>query len=153
MELITETCKLEDFRNMLVLPSLQPTQKYKIVESVLKDHISDISMAMIGLVIQNKREKYLPGIARYFRDLFRKARGIRVASLVTAQPVDDQALGNIKKLISKAYKSGVELSTLVNEDVIGGFVLTVEDRQYDASVATSLKKIKKELLQTSTEKK
>jgi F-type H+-transporting ATPase subunit delta len=153
MELIAETCKLQDFRNMLILPSLQPTQKYRVVEAVLKDYTSDISMALVNLVIQNKRERYLPGIARYFRDLYRKAKGIRTASLVTAQPVDDQALGNIKKLIAKAYQSDVELSTLVDEDVIGGFVLTVEDRQYDASVATSLRKIKKELLQTNAVKK
>ena len=30
----------------------------------------------------------------------------------------------------------------VDEDVIGGFVLTIEDMQYDASVASSLRKLK-----------
>jgi len=47
----------------------------------------------------------------------------------------------------------VELSTAVDKDVIGGFVLTIEDLQYDASVATSLRKLKKQLLQTGIENK
>jgi F0F1-type ATP synthase delta subunit len=41
----------------------------------------------------------------------------------------------------------------VNEDVIGGFVLSIEDQQYDASVASGLRRMKKQLLETSIEKK
>jgi F-type H+-transporting ATPase subunit delta len=138
---------------LLMLPSLQPSQKSKMVETVLKAHATDISIAMINLVIQNKRESYLAAIARNFRDLYRKARGIRTASLVTAQPVDDTTIEKVRKLITRAYDSGIELSSSVDQDVIGGFILTVEDMQYDASVATSLKKMKKKLLKTSIEKK
>ncbi len=124
-----------------------------LVEAVLKDQVSDVSNALINLVIKNKREVYLPGIARYFRDLYRKSMGIRSASLVTAQPVDDAAMKKVKALISKAYDSEVELSSSVSEDVIGGFVLTIEGMRYDASVAASLRKIKKQLVQTSLENK
>jgi F-type H+-transporting ATPase subunit delta len=46
----------------------------------------------------------------------------------------------------------VELTSSVDGDVIGGFVLTIEDMQYDASVASSLRKMKKQLLQSSIEK-
>ncbi len=98
---------------------------------------------------ENKREAHLAGIARNFNTLYRKSKGIRSASLVTATPIDDAGLKAIRALIKKAYNSDVELSALVNEDVIGGFVLTVEGQQYNASVANSLKKIKKQLLQTS----
>ena len=152
MEVLSDTCKLEDFQYMLGVPTLQPSQKSSLVESILRAHMSDASIAMISLVIKNKREIYLPGIARNFRDFYRKARGIRTASLVTAQPVDDAAMNSVKSLIAKAYDSDVELSSTVDKDVIGGFVLTIEDLQYDASVAASLRKIKKQLLQTSIEK-
>jgi F-type H+-transporting ATPase subunit delta len=153
MELLSDTYKLDDFQYMMVVPSLLPSQKSSLIESIFKTHISDVSIAMINLVIKNKREVYLPGIARNFRDLYRKARGIRSASLVTAQPVDDSVMKSVKALIAKAYDSDVELSSTVNKDMIGGFVLTIEDLQYDASVAASLRKIKKQLLQTSIEKK
>jgi F-type H+-transporting ATPase subunit delta len=152
MEVLTSTCKLEEFQYMLVVPTLQPSQKIAMCSSIFEKQLSRISISMINLVIRNRRESYLPGIARYFRDLYRKERGIRTASLITAQTVDPVAMEGIRKLIRTAYDAEVELSASVDEDVIGGFVLTIEDMRYDASVANNLKKLKKRLLQTSIEK-
>ena len=152
MEVLTSTCKLEDFQYMLVVPTLQPSQKIKVLNTIFEKHVSKISMSMIDLVVKNKRETYLPGIARNFMDLYRKDKGIRKASLVTAQSVDESTMEGIRALIRKAYDSEVELSSSVHEDVIGGFVLTIEDMRYDASVASNLRKLKKQLLQTSIEK-
>ena len=138
---------------MLLLPSLQVSQKCKLVGSIFEKRLSEISLSMINLVIRNKREVYLTGIARNFMDLYRKAKGIHTATLLTAQPVEDSSLNSIKELIRKAYNADVDLSSAVDEDMIGGFILTIEDMQYDASVASNLKKMKKQLLQTSIEKK
>jgi len=152
MEVLTSTCKLEDFQYILVVPTLQPSQKIKLLGTIFEKHLSKISLSMINLVIRNKREAYLPGIARNFRDLYRKEKGVRTATLVTAQIVDEAAMKGIRELIKKAYDSEVELTASVDGDVIGGFVLTIEDLRYDASVASNLKKLKKQLLQTSIEK-
>lgn len=152
MEVLTTTCKLDEFQYMLVVPTLQPSQKISLCSSIFEKHLSGISISMINLVIKNRRESYLPGIARYFRDLYRKERGVRTASLITAETVDPAVMEGIRKLIRKAYDSEVELSASVDEDVIGGFVLTIDDMRYDASVANNLKKLKKKLLQTSIEK-
>jgi F-type H+-transporting ATPase subunit delta len=152
MEELTSTCKLEDFQYMLEVPTLQPSQKIKLLASIFEKHFSKISLSMINLVVKNKRESFLPGIARNFKGLYRKEKGICTASLVTAQQVDESALDGIRKLIKKAYDSEVEMTTSVDGDVIGGFILTIEDMRYDASVASNLKKLKKQLLQTSIEK-
>lgn len=152
MEVLTSTCKLEDFQYMLGVPTLQPSQKEKLLRAIFEKHLSKISLSMIDLVVKNKREAYLPGIARFFRELYRKETGVRAATLVTAQAVDESEMNGIRKLIKKAYDSDVELTTVVDGDVIGGFVLTIEDMRYDASVASNLKKLKKQLLQTSIEK-
>lgn len=152
MDVLSSTCKLEEFQYMLALPTLQPSQKIKMCASIFEKHLSQISISMINLVIKNKRETNLPGIARYFRDLYRKDKGVRTARLVTAEAVDQKTMDGVRKLIKKAYDSEVELSTGVDGNVIGGFVLTIEDKRYDASVANNLRKIKKQLLQTSIEK-
>ena len=147
MELLAETCKLDDFQYMLELPSLQPSQKYKFISSIFAKKMSDTSLALINLVIKNKRESYLPGIARNFRDLYRTEKGISSAELVTAMEVDDSIIKSIRELITKSFDSDVELSASVDKDLIGGFVLKIEDLQYDSSVASNLKRMKKQLLQ------
>jgi len=136
MELLSETCRMEDFRYLLALPSLQASRKQIIVESVLKAHVNEESMSMIGLVIKNNREVYLPAIARNFGDLYRKAKNIRSASFVTAAAVGNEVIEHIRKLVSDTYQSEVDLNT---------------DLRYDASVSGSLRKMKKQLLKSSTE--
>lgn len=153
MALLADVCRIDDFNYMLTTPSLKDSKKIQVADSVFRDRVSGISMALIRLVITNKREAYLPAIARNYRDFYRKSRGIKTASMVTAQEVDESVKERIKSLISKAYKAEVELTTLVDEEMIGGFILNIEDSQYDASVLSSLKKMKKQLLQTHLEKK
>ena len=151
MELLSETFGMEEFQYLLAVPSLQASKKRSIVESVLRDHMHESSMSMIALVIRNKREVYLPAIARNFGNLYRKAKGIRSASFVTAAVVGKEVIDQVKKMVADAFKSEVDLTTRVDADLIGGFILTVEDRRYDASVSGSLRKMKKQLLKTSTE--
>jgi F-type H+-transporting ATPase subunit delta len=152
MVVLSNTCKLEDFQYMLAVPTLQPSQKIKLIGEIFEKYVSKISLSMMNLVIKNKREAYLPGIARYFEELYRKEKGIRTASLITAQPVDESVINSIRNLIKKTYDSEVDLSSSVDGNVIGGFILTIEDMRYDASVAGNLKKLQKQLLQTSIEK-
>jgi len=148
MELLATTCKQEEFQYMLVVPTLKPSQKVALMETIFKSKISDTSLSLIKLVVDNKRDIYLPGIARNFRDLYRKEMKISSATLLTAEPVEAKSLQRIIEMLGKAYDSSVELSTKVDEGVIGGFVLTIENMQYDASVAASLRDFRKQLLQT-----
>ncbi len=147
MELLALTCKQDEFQYMLVVPTLKPSQKV-LMEAIFESKISETSMSLINLVVKNKRDIYLPGIARNFRDLYRKAMNISSASLVTAEPVDDKALESVTKMLASVYDSSMELTTKVEEGVIGGFILTIENMQYDASVASSLRDLRKQLLQT-----
>jgi F-type H+-transporting ATPase subunit delta len=153
MDLLAETCKLDDFQYMIELPSLQPSQKSKFISSIFAKNMSDISLALIHLVIKNKRETYLPGIARNFGDLYRTEKGIRSAGLVTALEVDDSTIKSIRELIKKSFDADVELSASVDSELIGGFILKIEHQQYDSSVASNLKRMKKQLLQNSIENK
>ena len=59
---------------------------------------------------------------------------------------------NIISLIKKEIESEIELTELVNTDIVGGFVLRIDDVQYDSSVRSELKEIKKHLLETALEK-
>ena len=153
MAVLSETCKVDDFRFMLAQPSLPPSRKCHVAVAVLKKNLSELSLSMVTLIIRNKREAYLPGIARYYGELYRKAKGIKMVQLVTAEPVEESVKDKIRALVRKTFQAEVELTSRVEEDLIGGFTLTIEDQQYDASVANSLKKMKKQLLQNTIEKK
>ena len=62
--------------------------------------------------------------------------------------MDKAIVLQVKKILENEFNAKVELSQKVDEKLIGGFVLRVEDKQYDASISTQLKKIREQLLQT-----
>jgi F-type H+-transporting ATPase subunit delta len=71
----------------------------------------------------------------------------------TAFPVDPQITTDVVETVKKNFRTEVEIKELINEKIIGGFVLQIENILYDSSAATKLKKIRKELVNTTFEKK
>ncbi|HDR68706.1 MAG TPA: ATP synthase F1 subunit delta [Bacteroidaceae bacterium] len=149
MVLLLEISKVKEFNSMIEAHTISNRQKYDITSEILKGKISSLSDSLIKLVIDNNRELYLPGIARYYKTLYKKYSGIKSVLMVTASSIDRSIKDNLKQLLEKALKTEIELSSEVDKSIIGGFILTIGDQQYDASVAASLKKIKKQLFETS----
>ena len=97
----------------------------------------------ITLVIRNKRVEYLPAILHTYRALYRKEKGITRAWLTTAQENPELA-GRLAELMKAQGFSEVDFRTEVNPDLIGGFIVQIEDKRLDASIATQLRTIRKE---------
>ena len=89
---------------------------------------------------------YLSSIARNYIDIYRKKNNIKAAELVTAFIPDDNLKKETLKILEEQFKSRIDLKTDTNKDIIGGFVLTVDGLQYDASVTEKLKDVKKKML-------
>jgi F-type H+-transporting ATPase subunit delta len=138
--------RVPEFRKLLLSPIIKASQKILVLEGLLESRAQSLTMAFIGLLIRNGREQYIPAIARNFADLYRHHKGIKAATFITAGPVSDAIEKRVEKIIVEAMKSEVEMKSESNEDLIGGFIIRIENRQYDASVASSLKKVKKKLL-------
>jgi F-type H+-transporting ATPase subunit delta len=66
--------------------------------------------------------------------------------LTTTTQAEDLFLKEIEKNISTLYKTKVELHDKADESLLGGFIVNINDVQYDASVKNKLEKIKRELL-------
>ncbi len=147
--LITDVCATSiDFDLLLNSPVVKGSNKIKAIKSIFQDKINVFSLNFLILIIENKREKYIPGIFRNLEDLYRQEEGIKKALLTSSQPLNDSIVLQIRQILEKEFKSKVELSQKVNPELIGGFVLRVGDQQYDASIITQLKKIKEQLLET-----
>jgi len=148
-QLISGVCnEVVDFILMLESPVVKTSQKIKILKSIFDGKVNVLSLNFLVLIATNKREKFIPGIFRNLEDLYRQEEGIKTAVLTSAQALDAALVAQISKMLEKEFNAKVELSEKVDEKLIGGFVLRVDDQQYDASIATQLKKIKEQLLQT-----
>ena len=141
------------FREMLESPVVKPSDKKKVVNELFSEKISKLSLDFLNLLITNKREVYIPDITRNFKALYKRNMGIRNAELTVSREVDKDFIIKFKEILKKIYNSEIELEEKVKPEIIGGFILKVEDEQYDASVSSGLAKIRKKLLETTSENK
>lgn len=147
IETVFEVCNNSpEFVYLLNSPVIKSSKKADLMQSIFKTVVNELTLDFLKLIAHNKRETEIPGICRNFLELTRKEQNIKTATLTTAGEIDAAIAQKIKAIIEKELDTTVELSTKVNPGIIGGMILRVEDKQYDASVATQLKKIKQQLL-------
>jgi len=146
MRLLSELVNISEFRNMLENPVIFPSKKITVFNKILKNKVEETTKTFFKLLAENKREMYLSAIARNYINFYRKKNNIKAAELTTAFAADENLKKDVSDILSKQFKSKIDLITNTNEDIIGGFVLTVDSMQYDASVTEKLKEVKKEML-------
>jgi F-type H+-transporting ATPase subunit delta len=145
-DLIAKTLRENpDFPAALNNPVVQPSRKSKLVESVFKGAIHDLTLQFLQMVVHSRRESYLSDITRHFLVLYRNSQGLKPAHLVTAGAVSDTTRNEMIALIKKNFNTEVELTMEEDPSIIGGFVLTVDDQMLDASIMTGLRQVKREL--------
>ncbi len=68
-----------------------------------------------------------------------------MASIETATQLTNEIRQEMLAIITRTFNAEIELQEEVIKELIGGFVLRVEDKQLDSSVRGKLARIKKEL--------
>lgn len=134
------------FNQVLKSPVIDAKEKRKLFKEVFTNRVNQMTYSFLMMLITNNRETYLKDIARNFHDSYRKEAGYKIAKLTSAIEIDPATIEQFRALIRKHFNTEVDLTTHVDNKLVGGFVLQVEDQQIDASVATKLKKLKRELL-------
>jgi F-type H+-transporting ATPase subunit delta len=126
-------------------PEVTLEQKLRLLESAVGEPLADELVRFVRLVYENKRIEHLMRMLSSFLDQYRACCGIKVGRFLTARPVP-QLKASLEELMSRRTGAVVHLEEGVDESLIGGFVLQVDDLQMDASVAGQLNLLRRELI-------
>ncbi len=72
--------------------------------------------------------------------------GNQEVTLTTASEVEPNKLNEIEQKVKELTSKNVNLTNIVDKQIVGGFVLRVGDLQYNASFKDQLKKLEQEFL-------
>ena len=97
---------------------------------------------MFNLIVRKNREKILPQIAQEFINAFNGARGFQPAHVMTAVALTTTLKSSVEALVKKISGKKPLLTAEVEKNIIGGYILTMDDRQIDQSVKGALNKLK-----------
>lgn len=138
--------KMPALHRAMMNPSVSTTDKKKIIVTACGGSMPSSLSRMIDLILKNEREEALQYIALRFIDLYREKFNIQRGKLVTAVAIDEateqQLIGRIQKMI----KTNVEMESEVDPGIIGGFILTLNEFRWDASIAGELARIRNQFL-------
>ena len=73
----------------------------------------------------------------------------RQVTLISASKLSEPILTEIKSKVKSLTSKNVYITNKVDKNLIGGFILKVGDKQYDASFKQQLKNLEQEFFNTS----
>lgn len=136
------------FTLMLRNPVIKHDKKKEILITVFKGKVHPLTLAIFDIITRKNREPLLPEIARRFHTAYNEHKGIVRASVSTAIPLDKSLRSEFEGIVKAISASKhVEVVEKVDPQMIGGFVLTVGDKQIDASIHNQLKALQREFSQ------
>ena len=99
----------------------------------------------MDILIQNKRVKIIGDIASSFIQLYNKHNNIKEATIITASPINNDLESEVLSMINIKDANSVNITNVVNPNIIGGFIVRFEGKEYNASIKQNLNNLKTEL--------
>ena len=145
MKLFIAVCgQNRDLALLLANPIIHADKKLSILKKVFEGKMNKITISFFDIITRKGREAFLESIAKEFVQQYKKFKGIQTAVITSAIGLDEKLRTEVYRMVKDSLKSETELIEKVDRNIIGGFILRVGDKQFDASIASELRKLAKE---------
>lgn len=133
----------QELSEFLSSPIISSEVKMNALSEVFANVQSETKM-LFRLLQENKRFEILQPIALQFNRLFDEMNGVEVAKVTTAFTITPELETKVLAKIAEISNKKITIENIVDPSIIGGFVLRIGDKQYNASVANRLQELKRE---------
>ena len=103
--------------------------------------LDQITANFLGVLARNGRKNELRAIIRAFKRLAAEHRGETTAEVVTARPLSDDQVGQLKQQLRSRAGRDVNLDAQVDPSILGGIVVKLGSQRIDASIRTKLNRL------------
>ena len=142
-----------DVRRFLTEPLSSSDDKLGVLLSAFPEPPHPLFKQFLRTVMENRRERFLPGMLKEFLKLLRETRGELRGELTTAFKLDERQRHLLETELSRRFSRHVELIPVVDRHLVGGGTLRVGDTIFDGSLRNSLAKLEASLKKEPTAKR
>lgn len=143
MSIVNAVKGSKELKDFLQSPIIKGEIKYSSLEQIFASAQNE-TKGLFKLLLANKRFELLPTIASDFNALVNELNGVEIAKVTTAFPITADLEAKVLAKIKEFSNKTITLENIVDESIIGGFILTMGDQQYNASVSSRLQNLKRE---------
>ncbi len=144
MTLVAQTVsENQELSNFIQSPSIAGNVKESALLEIFAG-TDTVTKGLFHLLKENKRFEILGFIASNFTTLFDEMNGFEIAKVTTAIPMDADLEAKVATKIREFSNKKITIQNIVDPSIIGGFILRIGDKQYNASIANRLQVLKRE---------
>lgn len=146
--LVVKKAFLPEIIKIFNSPQINREEKNIILKNIFEGRISKEFQSFLRTVLDKNRQENYISIFDYFIGLYKEYNNIGIAYIKSAMALSEVQKKNIEeKLISTTKYNKFELNFEVDESIIGGLIIRIQDRIVDSSIKTKIYNIKKKLLE------
>jgi len=132
----------KDFNELVTSPLVSRKEAGKALSGLAPQiGLDPITTNFLGVVARNGRKSELRNIIRAFRRLASEHRGEATAEVVTARPLNDDQLSQLRQQLRSRAGRDVNIDATVDPNLLGGIVVKLGSQQIDASIRTKLNRL------------
>lgn len=132
----------------LATPVVDPSVKVATLRKAVEGRVSALVADFVSLVVEKRRFGAFPRIVEAYRALADQHAGRMRASVHAAAPLPPALRDEIASVLSRGLGCRVELDEEVDKSLVGGAVVTVDDRIYDGSLRSRLMRFRQQLIRS-----
>ncbi|WP_455674527.1 F0F1 ATP synthase subunit delta [Phocaeicola sp.] len=136
-----------ELRQAMENPVLASEVKLKLIMEAAGGKVTGELKRFAQLVLKEKREKFLQFMVNSYIGLYRKQKNINTGRFTTAYPVAPEVLERMRKMVVDYTKGTAEFTTRVDPSLEGGFIFEISTYRLDASVASQMRRVKRQFIE------
>jgi F-type H+-transporting ATPase subunit delta len=132
-----------DLKRLIVSPVFSADDQERALAAILeRAGVSGLAANFSKVMAANRRLFALPGAIAEFKRVAARQRGEVSADVVSAEPLSERHVADLKAALKSSLGKDVTLNASVDPTLIGGLIVKVGSRMVDDSLRTKLSSLK-----------
>lgn len=132
-----------DIYKLIATPALSKEERVDVVDKVLKDKVDPMVVNFVKVLVSNQRINSFNETVKAYKEHYQKVNNIVNVVVTTAKPLSDTQREKLLEKLKVQVQKPVELTEVIDLNIMGGIVLKIDNKEINASVKERLNDISK----------
>ena len=135
----------KEVKAIIASPKIDSEKTLKFLASFLSEQDESFS-SFLSIMISNKKVYFLDEVYKLFDEMVLEENNTTIAQVETAYALSDAQKTNIIKKLSEKYDKKIQISEVLNTNLLAGIKISVNNEVTDYSVRNKLNLMKEQII-------
>ena len=143
--ILSEVIKDAEVKAIIASPRVDDKKSLSFLNSFLRKDDTSFSN-FLSIMINNKKIYFLDEVYKLFNDMLLNDQEITVAEVETAFALTELQKENLSKTLMKQHAKKVQIKEIINQDLLAGIKISVNNEVTDYSIRNKLNLMKEQII-------